>query len=57
MTEDSPASLNQVTRFEDLTKLGVNHHIVKAITEDMKYDVMTEVQSLTINPALKGTDL
>lgn len=57
VTEDSPASLNQVTQFADLAKLGVNSRIVKAITEDMKYDTMTEVQTMTINPALKGTDL
>ncbi|OTB08101.1 hypothetical protein M426DRAFT_317206 [Hypoxylon sp. CI-4A] len=56
-TEDSPASLYDVTRFEDLSKLGVNERIVRAITQDMKYDTMTEVQSLTINPALKGVDL
>lgn len=55
--EDSPASLYEVTRFADLTKLDVNHRIIQAITDDMGYDTMTEVQSLTINPAIKGTDL
>ncbi|KAI1806147.1 DEAD-domain-containing protein [Daldinia bambusicola] len=56
-TDDSPASIYNVTRFEDLTKLGVDERIIRAITVDMKYDTMTEVQSLTINPALKGVDL
>ncbi|KAI1470746.1 DEAD-domain-containing protein [Daldinia caldariorum] len=56
-TDDSPASIYNVTRFEDLTKLGVDERIIRAITVDMGYDTMTEVQSLTINPALKGVDL
>ncbi|KAI2782006.1 DEAD-domain-containing protein [Daldinia loculata] len=56
-TDDSPASLYNITRFEDLSKLGVDERIIRAITVDMKYDNMTEVQSLTINPALKGIDL
>lgn len=56
-TDDSPASLYNVTRFEDLTKLGVNERIIRAITVDMKYDTMTEVQAMTVNPALKGVDL
>ncbi|KAI1658514.1 DEAD-domain-containing protein [Daldinia decipiens] len=56
-TDDSPASLYNTTRFEDLAKLGVDERIIRAITVDMKYDSMTEVQSLTINPALKGVDL
>lgn len=56
-SDDSPASLYDVTRFEDLAKLGVDERIIRAITVDMKYDTMTSVQSLTINPALKGVDL
>ncbi|KAI1461382.1 ATP-dependent RNA helicase mss116 [Annulohypoxylon moriforme] len=54
---DSPAGIYDVTRFEDLAKLGVDERIVRAITQDMGYDTMTDVQSLTINPALKGVDL
>ncbi|KAI5921587.1 ATP-dependent RNA helicase mss116 [Camillea tinctor] len=46
-----------VTRFEDLTRLGVNQHLVRALTEGMGYETMTEVQAMTINPALKGVDL
>ncbi|KAI0387680.1 ATP-dependent RNA helicase mss116 [Hypomontagnella monticulosa] len=56
-TDDSPASLYNVTKFEDLEKLGVDERIVRAITVDMGYDTMTEVQALTVNPALKGVDL
>ncbi|KAI2469386.1 ATP-dependent RNA helicase mss116 [Annulohypoxylon bovei var. microspora] len=55
--EDSPAGIYDVTRFEDLSKLGVDERIIRAITQDMRYDTMTDVQSLTINPALKGVDL
>ncbi|KAI1095877.1 DEAD-domain-containing protein [Rostrohypoxylon terebratum] len=55
--EDSPAGIYDVTRFEDLSKLGVDERLIRAITQDMRYDTMTDVQSLTINPALKGVDL
>ncbi|KAI1142297.1 DEAD-domain-containing protein [Hypoxylon sp. FL0543] len=55
--DNLPGGIYDVTRFEDLKRLGVDERIVRAITQDMKYDEMTEVQSLTINPALKGVDL
>ncbi|KAI5868535.1 ATP-dependent RNA helicase mss116 [Durotheca rogersii] len=55
-SEDSQAP-RRVTRFQDLTKLGVHERIVDAITKGMKYDTMTEVQTMTINPALGGVDL
>ncbi|KAI1638133.1 ATP-dependent RNA helicase mss116 [Biscogniauxia mediterranea] len=55
--ESSQAPSGLVTRFADLTKLGVNEHLVRALTHGMKYETMTEVQSMTINPALKGVDL
>ncbi|CAJ2513609.1 Uu.00g017280.m01.CDS01 [Anthostomella pinea] len=46
-----------ITRFADLAKLGVNPNLVRALTDGMKYENMTEVQSLTIAPAIKGVDL
>ncbi|KAI0152363.1 DEAD-domain-containing protein [Hypoxylon sp. NC0597] len=55
--ENLPGGIYDVNRFEDLKNLGVNERIVRAITQDMGYETMTEVQALTINPALKGTDL
>ncbi|KAL7627553.1 hypothetical protein AAE478_001746 [Parahypoxylon ruwenzoriense] len=55
--ENSAASSGRVTRFADLSKLGVHENIVRAITQGMKYETMTEVQSLTIKPALQGVDL
>lgn len=45
------------TRFEDLEKLGVHRNLVDTITKGMKYETMSDVQSKTIEPALKGTDL
>ncbi|KAI0594958.1 ATP-dependent RNA helicase mss116 [Biscogniauxia sp. FL1348] len=55
--ESSQAPSGLVTRFADLSRLGVNDHLVRALTQGMKYDTMTEVQTMTINPALKGVDL
>ncbi|KAK5660229.1 hypothetical protein OQA88_12763 [Cercophora sp. LCS_1] len=46
-----------ITRFEDLSKLGVEEEIVQAITRGMGYESMTDVQSQTINAALDGKDL
>ncbi|KAK8090770.1 atp-dependent rna helicase protein [Apiospora phragmitis] len=54
----SPASTPQlITRFADLSKLGVHPRLVDAITNGMKYETMTDVQSKTINAALNGVDL
>lgn len=56
--EQPPAHLSGlVTQFADLVKLGVDPNLVSAITQGMGYDKMTEVQTLTINPAMKGVDL
>ncbi|QDS67820.1 hypothetical protein FKW77_007210 [Venturia effusa] len=47
-----------LTKFKDLETRGVIHeNVVKALTEDMKLETMTEVQSATINTALEGTDI
>lgn len=47
-----------VTRFEDLELRGmVNRSIVRTLTNEMKMENMTEVQTATINEALKGTDM
>ncbi|KAK2063532.1 DEAD/DEAH box helicase [Colletotrichum caudatum] len=45
------------TKFADLPKLGVHKSLVDTITKGMKYETMSEVQSKTIEPALKGMDL
>src|SRR6266699_2805528 len=53
--DQTPPSV--ATRFADLASLGVHENLVASITRGMGYDNMTEVQSLTINPALAGKDL
>jgi hypothetical protein len=50
--EDGP-----ITRFRDLSKLGVNETLIRAIAEGMGYETMTEVQAMTINAALEGKDM
>ena len=47
-----------VTRFEDLAKRSlVCQTVVDTITKDMGLETMTQVQSLTLNESLKGTDM
>ncbi|KAI0202283.1 DEAD-domain-containing protein [Astrocystis sublimbata] len=53
----TPGAGGLITRFADLAQLGVNERLVEAITKGMGYENMTEVQSMAINPALKGTDM
>lgn len=50
---DSP-----VTKFDELAQRKIVHeNVVSAITRGMGIETMTEVQSKTINEALKGTDM
>lgn len=46
-----------VTRFENLSSLGVHENVVRSITEGMGYETMSQVQSMTIQPALSGKDM
>lgn len=55
--EFAPVASASATRFSELLQLGVHQNLVDALTRGMGYDNMTEVQSMTINAALKGTDL
>ncbi|KAK4197223.1 P-loop containing nucleoside triphosphate hydrolase protein [Triangularia verruculosa] len=55
--QETATPSGRVTKFRDLETLGVNNALVKSITEGMKYEDMTEVQSMTINAALAGKDL
>ncbi|KAI1752597.1 DEAD-domain-containing protein [Xylaria castorea] len=55
--EFAPVASSLATRFGELDKLGVHERLIEALTKGMGYDAMTEVQSMTINPALKGTDM
>ncbi|KAG7107914.1 ATP-dependent RNA helicase cyt-19 like protein [Verticillium longisporum] len=55
--EQSPDANDRPTRFDDLPSLGVHPNLVKNITHGMGYESMSDVQTQTIAPALKGTDL
>jgi ATP-dependent RNA helicase MSS116 len=55
--EFAAVSSAPASRFSELSQLGVNDRLVEALTKGMGYDNMTEVQSMAINPALKGTDM
>lgn len=56
--ESAPAGSKElVTRFADLSKLGVHPSLISAITEGMNYETMTDVQTMTVNAALNGVDL
>ncbi|KAK0672277.1 P-loop containing nucleoside triphosphate hydrolase protein [Cercophora samala] len=55
--QETATPSGRITKFRDLESLGVNNALVRSITEGMKYEDMTEVQSLTINAALAGKDL
>ncbi|KAI0967048.1 DEAD-domain-containing protein [Xylaria arbuscula] len=55
--EFAPVASAPVSRFSELSRLGVNEGLVQALTKGMGYDAMTEVQSMTINSALKGVDM
>ncbi|GAP82466.2 putative dead box RNA helicase protein [Rosellinia necatrix] len=57
--EDDSAqhSSGPITRFSELSRLGVNNALIDALTRGMGYDSMTEVQTMSINAALEGTDM
>ncbi|KAJ8606152.1 hypothetical protein MRB53_041159 [Persea americana] len=47
-----------VTKFKDLADLNMVHpNIIRSITEGMGLETMTDVQTQTINAALKGKDI
>ena len=53
-----PVEAVKVDRFDQLIEHDLVHsNVVRAITEGMGHHTMTQVQSLTINEALQGTDL
>lgn len=55
--ESTAASSGLVTRFADLAQLGVHPKLIDSITKGMGYETMTDVQSMTINPGVRGVDL
>jgi ATP-dependent RNA helicase MSS116 len=47
-----------ITKFQELLDHDLVHpNIVNAITQGMGHETMTDVQSMTINQALQGTDM
>lgn len=52
-----PSAAGLITRFADLSTLNVHPKLVSSIVDGMGYENMTEVQSMTISPALVGKDL
>ena len=54
---DAALLSDDITKFRDMSSLGVHEKIVDAIVNGMKYEDMTSVQSMTIKPALAGKDL
>ncbi|KAG6366500.1 hypothetical protein INS49_000677 [Diaporthe citri] len=55
--QDGSNQSGLITRFAGLSSLGVHPNILKSIVEDMGYESMTDVQSMSINPALQGKDI
>jgi len=54
---DSEAAKGPIANFSELPRKGLVHsNVIKAIT-NMGIDTMTEVQTATINQALRGTDI
>ncbi|KAK6515888.1 hypothetical protein TWF281_004479 [Arthrobotrys megalospora] len=52
-----PAAPGNPTTFAGLADIGIHQKIVEVITERMKFDQMTEVQTKTIPVSLQGTDV
>ncbi|CAK7232017.1 hypothetical protein SBRCBS47491_008125 [Sporothrix bragantina] len=55
--ESETASPGLITKFSDLEKVGVHETLIDSLTRRMRYENMTPVQSMTINPALEGKDV
>ena len=55
---DEAVQHGPVTKFADLSTRGlVSQTVVDTLTQNMKLETMTQVQSLTINETIKGTDV
>jgi ATP-dependent RNA helicase MSS116 len=57
VNDDAPAAGRVITKFSELSELGlVSPKVIDAITS-MGISTMTDVQTLTINQTLKGADV
>ncbi|OCL03030.1 DEAD-domain-containing protein [Glonium stellatum] len=55
---DNAVANGPITNFHELESRGLVHkNVIRTITQDMGFDAMTEVQSRTINEALRGSDI
>lgn len=55
---DHAVGKDAITKFRELEERGLVHRsIIRTITDEMKLETMTEVQTATINEALRGTDM
>jgi len=55
---DNAVANGPVTKFHELETRGLVHkNVIRTIMQDMGFEAMTEVQSRTINQALKGSDM
>lgn len=51
-------SVREVTKFQELVDHGMVHrNVIDSITKGLGHHTMTEVQKMTINAALLGTDM
>jgi ATP-dependent RNA helicase MSS116 len=55
---DETARSHEVNKFDQLIEQDLVHpNVVRAITEGMGHHTMTQVQAMTINQGLQGTDM
>jgi ATP-dependent RNA helicase MSS116 len=55
---EQPTSFKEITKFQELVEQDMVHpNIINEITKGMGHHTMTEVQTMTINQGLQGTDM
>jgi ATP-dependent RNA helicase MSS116 len=55
---EQPASFREITQFQELVEQDMVHpNVINEITQSMGHHTMTEVQTMTINQGLQGTDV
>jgi ATP-dependent RNA helicase MSS116 len=55
---EQPTSFKEITKFQELVEQDMVHpNIINEITKGMGHHTMTEVQTMTINQGLQGTDI
>ncbi|CAI4210725.1 unnamed protein product [Parascedosporium putredinis] len=55
VVEEAPQETPKTLRFEDAE--GIHPNLIRAITQDLGYEYMTDVQEKTVRAGLRGTDL